>query len=170
MKNYKINIDQPKPSQEEILSGRNFDEVLKQYKAAPGKVIKKPFWQTTGFIGSVVAVAAVVAVVMYVVNGNGVQLPSDQNGNGIATNDNVRQPDSTVTAAWSPTKRAITPPLTDVNVPFNNYKINAKRGGVFTFPSGTKVKFQVGCFVDANGNAVNGNVEVGNLQIQCVVC
>jgi len=160
MKNYKINIDKPKPTQEEILSGRNFDDVLKQYKSAPGKVIKKPFWQTTGFVGAVVAVAAAVAVVVYVVNGNNGNLPSDGNGNVISANDNVRQPDSAFTSTWTPTKRSVTPPLAGVNVPFSKYKINSKRGGVFTYPSGTKVKFQAGSFVDANGNVVNGNVEV----------
>lgn len=160
MKNYKINIDKPKPTQEEILAGRDFDSVLKQYKAAPGKVIKKPFWKTSGFIGSVVAVAATVAVVLMVINGNNGQNPSDDQGNVLSNNDNVRQPDNDAVTQWTPTKRKIAPPLAGVNVPFTNYKVNAKRGGTLTHPSGTKIKFQAGSFLDANGNAVTGNVEV----------
>lgn len=166
MKNYKINIDKPKPTQEEILAGRNFDAVLEQYKAAPGKVIKKPFWKTTGFIGSVAAVAATVAIVAMVLNGeDGNDITAPQNPGVVQNNDNVRQPDNNngdgvVAPQWTPTKRTITPPLAGVNVPYQQYKVNSKRGGTIAYPTGTKITFKPDCFVDKSGNPVTGNVEV----------
>lgn len=166
MKNYKINIDKPKPTQEEILAGRNFDSVLAQYKAAPGKVIKKPFWKTTGFIGSVAAVAATVAIVAMVLNGeDGKDVTVPQNPGVVQNNpDDVRQPDNNnnadVAPQWTPTKRSIAAPLAGVNVPYHQYKVNTKRGGTISYPTGTKITFKPDCFVDKNGNPVTGNVEV----------
>ncbi len=163
MKNYKINIDKPKPSQEEILSGRNFDSVLEQYKAAPGKVIKKPFWQTGGFFGAIAAAAAGVAIVLMMNDGNEIQNPSDVQESVLTNNNdnnNVRLPDSTTPSTWTPTKRSVAPPLAGVNVPYKNYKVNANRGGTFTHTTGTKINFQPGSFVDVSGKAVTGNVEV----------
>lgn len=161
MKNYKINIDKPKPTQEEILAGRNFDSVLAQYKAAPGKVIKKPFWQKAGFIGSVVAVAATVTIVALVMSGQGEQNTSDPVNPGVADNNtNSVQPDGQPGQQWTSTKRTITPPLAHVNVPYQSYKVSAKWGGAISYPSGTKITFEPNSFVDKNGNPVTGNVDV----------
>lgn len=162
MKNYKINIDKPKPTQEEILAGRNFDAVLSQYKAAPGKVIKKPFWQSTGFISSVVAVAATIAIVVMVLNKNGEGITADPNAPVIGSNDGTVQPgqNDPNAPAWAPTKRSIAPPLAGVTVPFKEYKVNAKKGGTISYPNGSKVTFQPNSFVDASGAVVTGNVDV----------
>ncbi len=166
MKNYKINIDKPKPTQEEILSGQNFDQLLKQYNAAPGKVIKKPFWQKGGFIGSVAAVAATIAIIMMVVKGNNNSITDEQQGPVIVDNGNIPvvdtagQNNSGNNTAWAPTKKKVAPPLAGVNIPFREYKVSAKSGGTILYPSGTKVSFQPNSFVDANGKPVSGNVEV----------
>lgn len=165
MKNYKINIDKPKPTQEEILAGRNFDSVLAQYNAAPGKVIKKPFWKTTGFIGSVAAVAATVAIVAMVLNGEDAKDITAPQDPGVVQNnpDNALQPEDNngvVAPQWTPTKRTIVAPLAGVNIPFKQYKVNSSRGGSIAYPTGTKIKFQPNCFVDKNGVPVNGNVEI----------
>jgi hypothetical protein len=162
MKNYKINIDKPKPTQEEILAGRNFDQLLSQYNAAPGKVIKKPFWQSAGFLGSVAAVAATVAIVVMVMKGNSNAVTDGGQGPVIVDNSNNNtQPDHNGnTTAWSPTKRSVAPPLPGVNVPFAEYKVSAKNGGTISYPTGSKVTFQPNSFVDKNGTPVSGNVEV----------
>lgn len=160
MKNYKINIDKPKPTQEEILAGRNFDAVLAQYKAAPGKVIKKPFWQTGGFIASVVAVAATVTIAVLVMSGQGEQNTSEPVNPGIADNSNVLPANEQSDLQWQPAKRKIAPPLADVNVPYQKYKVSAKWGGSILYPTGTRITFQPNSFVDRNGNTVTGNVDV----------
>ena len=162
MKNYKINIDKPKPTQEEILAGRNFDQLLKQYNASPGKVIKKPFWKTTGFIGSVAAVAATVAIVLMMTNSNNNPITNETQGPAIANNGDNTNPsnDNNATPAWTPTKRTVAPPLAGVDVPFKQYKVSAVKGGKISYPSGTSITFQPNSFVDAAGNPVNGNVDV----------
>lgn len=160
MKNYKVNIDKPKPTQEEILSGRNFDALLNQYKTLPGNKPVKPLWKTGGFIGTVAAVAATVAVVAFVITGNDDAQNNSTNGNNIAGNETVRQPDEEIVSSWTPTKRSVTPPLADMNVPFAKFKVNARKGGTLQYSSGSKITFQPGAFVDANGNEVKGNVEV----------
>src|SRR4051812_23169491 len=72
MKKYNVNVDRQKPSSEEILSGRDFDGLMKQYKAAvPGNSVQKPFWKSGWFIGSVVTTAiAVSAILIYTGNTN----------------------------------------------------------------------------------------------------
>jgi hypothetical protein len=163
MKNYKINIDKPKPSQEEILAGQNFDQLLAQYKGAPGKVIRKPFWKTGGFIGSVAAVAATVVIVLMVMkNSNTNPVTNDSQESVIANNgDNTNSTnDSNPTPVWTPTKRKVAPPLAGVDVPFKEYKVSAAKGGKISYPSGTSVTFQPNSFVDAAGNPVSGNVNV----------
>ena len=160
MKNYKVNIDKPKPTQEEILSGRNFDALLNQYKTLPGSKPVKPLWKTGGFIGTVAAVAATVAIVAFVITGNGDSQKNTAEGNNIAGNETVRQPDEEIASSWKPTKRSVTPPLADMNVPFAKFKVNARKGGTLQYSSGSKITFQPGSFVDANGNEVKGNVEV----------
>jgi hypothetical protein len=169
MKKYKVNIDRQKPSSEEILSGRNFDELLKQYKAtAPGSVAK-PFWKSGWFIGSMAtAVVAVSAFVIYSVNQNPdeqsnktpqlVQLPViDQKDSTNATTTTNNQNSS---PSFTPGKRKIAPPLPGLNIRNFVYNVNAAKGATITHTSGTKVTFPANSFVDAAGNPVNGNVEI----------
>lgn len=160
MKNYKVNIDKPKPTQEEILAGRNFDQLLKQYNASPGKVIKKPFWQGTGFIGSVAAVAATIAIVLMVMKGNTNAVTDEQQAPVIVDNSHGTQPGTNNAPAWAPTKRAVAPPLAGINIPFAQYKVSAKNGATISYRTGSKVTFQPGCFVDKNGTPVTGTVDV----------
>lgn len=168
MKNYKINIDKPKPTQEEILAGRNFDSVLAQYKAAPGTPVKKPFWQKAGFITSVVAVAATATIVALMMNGKDEQNANDKanpaivqnndNSNSVQSSGNTNQ--GTAVANWSPVKRTIAPPLKGADVPYQQYKVSAQKGGLISYPTGTKIKFQPNSFVDQSGNVITGNVEI----------
>lgn len=167
MKKYKVNIDRQKPSPEEILSGRNFDELLKQYKAAaPGQVVKKPFWKSGWFIGSIAAaVAVVVGILIYTGNDSSekptnapqiVQQPMINTTDSSAAVTNSTAPSNTFT----PTKRKIAPPLPGLNVRSFAYKFKTAIGGTFTHTSGTKVTFPANAFVDANGKPVSGNIEI----------
>jgi hypothetical protein len=166
MKKYKVNIDRQKPSSEEILSGRNFDELLKQYKeAAPGQVAKKPFWKSGWFIGSMAAAVAVV-VGIFIYTGKDpnektantpqiVQQPMIDSNDSTAVENNSASSD-----AFTPTKRKIAPPLPGLNVRSFAYKFKTAIGGTFTHTSGTKVTFPANAFVDASGNPVSGNIEI----------
>lgn len=166
MKKYKVNIDRQKPSSEEILAGRDFDELLKQYKAAPGNVVKKPFWKSGWFVGSM-ATAVIVVCGIFIYQAQ----EQDQKQNKIvpvaqapvidpSDSSFTRNPGQNISGSFIPTKRKITPPLPGLNIRNFAYKFKTAIGGTFTHISGTKVTFPANAFVDANGKPVSGNVEI----------
>lgn len=161
MKKYKVNVDRTKPTSDEILSRRNFDELLKQYKAAPGKVVQKPFWKTGWFAGALAAAAAVV-ITMIVLNQKAELNPDDPQTNQYANGANTRNPDTTGSgsAFQQNGKRRITPPVKGLNVAFAAYSLDAVHGGTLEHGSGSKLVFPANAFVDASGNAVTGKVDI----------
>lgn len=54
----------------------------------------------------------------------------------------------------------VKPPIAGLDVRKNIYTTNATTGGVIEYPSGTKIFIPDHAFVDANGNAVEGNVTI----------
>ncbi len=167
MKKYKVNIDRQKPSSEEILSRRDFDGLMKQYKASPEQVVKKPFWKSGWFVGTMVtAIVIVSGILIYENRTDGgeklkpvdliVQAQSD------IQNDSAANPttQTTIPNAFTPTKRKIAPPIPGLTVRSFAYKFKTALGGTFTHTSGTKVTFPANAFVDADGNPVTGNVEI----------
>lgn len=160
MKKYKVNIDRTKPSSEEILARRNFDELMKQYQAAPGKVVHKPFWKTAWFAGAL-ATAAIVVVAVIVLHNKQEAVPNDPGNSPVVNGPNTRHADTSSTAGtFLQEKRRIAPPLKGLDVAFSSYKLDAKRGGTISHPSGSKLVFPANSFVDASGNIVSGNVDV----------
>ncbi|CAN5915161.1 hypothetical protein BH11BAC7_BH11BAC7_20290 [soil metagenome] len=166
MKKYKVNIDRQKPSSEEISAGRNFDELMKQYKAAPGNVVSKPFWKSAWFIGSLATTVIVVSGI-FIYQGQA----QDQNQNKLipvvqtpvapsSDSDFTRTGVQAISGSFIPTKRKVAPPLTGLNVRNFVYKFKTAIGGTFTHNSGTKVTFPANAFVDANGKPVSGNIEI----------
>jgi hypothetical protein len=174
MKKYNVNIDRQKPSTEEIMAGRDFDGLMKQFTAATsGTVVKKPFWKTGWFIGS--AITAVVAISAFVIYNNqtpvnknsaeqnkSARLPAPVKKDSVAAQNNqpVVAPDPTVNPANLPHKRSILAPLANLNIPNRAYHISSAKGATITHTSGTKLIFPANAFVDANGNPVNGNVDI----------
>ncbi len=160
MKKYKVNYDRQKPSSEEILSRRNFDQLLEQYKATPGKVVHKPFWKAGWFVGAMATAAAVaVGVIIFLNQQDTTPGDTQQLANGATT----RQPDTTggpATFLAQQGKRRVAPPLKGIDVAFSSYKVSASRGGVITHPTGSKLIIPSNAFVDANGNRVSGNVDI----------
>jgi hypothetical protein len=54
----------------------------------------------------------------------------------------------------------VKPPISGLDIFKNVYSTNSKTGGLIEYPSGTKILIPGNAFVDANGNAVNGNVTI----------
>ncbi|MDQ3108669.1 MAG: hypothetical protein M3R17_02145 [Bacteroidota bacterium] len=164
MKKYKVNIDRQKPSSEEILAGRNFDELMKQYKAAP-TVIKKSLWKSGWFFGAIAAVIAVVSVIFVFTDNNETDKPLSQQPQIIQQpvidpQDSALTNNQTPSNSFTSSKRKIAPPLPGLTVRNLAYKFKSALGSTFTHTSGTKVTFPANAFADANGNPVNGNVEI----------
>ncbi len=165
MKKYKVNYDRKKPSSEEILSRRDFDGLMTQYNAAPGKVVHKPFWKAGWFIGSVTTLAVVVSAVVIYNNKENSNPKQNQVTPIVQTvidkKDSLSiQNNSVSTNSSIPTKRKISPPIPSLQIHNFTYKFNAAKGCTFTHTSGTKVSFPANAFVDGNGKSVTGNVEI----------
>jgi hypothetical protein len=54
----------------------------------------------------------------------------------------------------------VDPPLKEVQIPFESYAVDAKVGDTLVYPSGTVIVFPQNAFTDANGNLVEGQIEV----------
>lgn len=161
MEKFKVNVDRPKPTSDEILSRRNFDELLKQYNAAPGKVVQKPFWKTGWFAGALATAAAVTIAIVVLNNRNEVN-PDRPNQNQFANGANTRNPDTSGTGGsfLQQEKRRISPPVKGLDIAFASYQLNAARGGMIEHPSGSRIIVPANAFVDASGNAIAGNVNI----------
>lgn len=160
MKKYKVNVDRPKPTSEEILSRRNFDDLMKQYQAAPGKVVHKPFWKTGWFVGAV-ATAAAVAVTVIVLNKSDDSASQHAPVNQFANGANTRNPDSSGTGgSFVQEKRRIAPPLKGMDVAFASFKVTSSKGGIIEHKSGSRLVFKANAFVDASGKPVAGDVDI----------
>ncbi|HEU4718602.1 MAG TPA: hypothetical protein VFU15_12245 [Bacteroidia bacterium] len=162
MKKFKINIDRPKPSSDEILSRRNFDNLMNMYNAVPGKVVHKPFWKSGWAISSFAAAAVIATVIAVYVNRTDVSENKTEPQQVVNTNvqPGNNAPVTNNTAANTVQKRHVAPPLGGLNVPYASYSVNSSNGGVFTHPSGSKLTIPANAFVDENGNHVTGNVEI----------
>jgi hypothetical protein len=105
------------------------------------------------------AAAAVLAAVVVLTNRNDFD-PSQRFSTPVTHGPNTRTPDTAGIAPSFTAKRRIAPPLPGLNVAFAGYKVNAAQGGTISHSTGSKLVIPANAFVDANGNAVSGNVEV----------
>jgi hypothetical protein len=54
----------------------------------------------------------------------------------------------------------VRPPITEADIPYSHYTINAESGGTIEHPSGSTIVFPANAFVDANGKIITGKVDV----------
>jgi hypothetical protein len=146
MKNYKININRPRVTTEEIASRSDFDSVLKKLQKPP-----KPLYKS-GWFGAVVAiVAAVVLFYFYAMKDNPIS-------------SYVKEENSAVNPADNTFKKVsgpfIAPPLKNLDVPYTTYKISSLTGGKLRYKTGTVLSIPSNLFVDAKGNLLRGEVEL----------
>lgn len=156
MKKYKVNLNRSKITSGEIASRRDFDTVLKSYSN-----ISKPFYKTAGFAAgaAIATVATLLGVWWYSTSGNNENNPVREAARQTATQDFTYQPRET-DRKYHYTD-FVTPPLGEkLNVQFTTYRVNPDKGGEFTHHTGSKLKVPKGAFVDDNGNAVTGEVEL----------
>lgn len=55
---------------------------------------------------------------------------------------------------------AVRPPLQGVDVPFKTYKVPSNKAQTLTFETGTTIEIPADAFIDANGNPIEGEVEI----------
>ena len=62
--------------------------------------------------------------------------------------------------AITTTARFVQPPIPEVNVPYQDYSVEAEKGDTLLYESGSILVFPSNSFVDKNGNLVKGKVKV----------
>jgi len=151
MSDIKINIDRPEVTSEEISQRMDFDGLLAQHAAAT------PFWKSAWFAGSVVAAAALLTAAVIFWPGTptepevaqATEAPIDETG--MAAPADLPEPEQT---------SAVQPPLPGVDVPYDDYQVDATKGGVIEHPTGSQLTIPEHCFVDEDGNPVEGKVDI----------
>ncbi|RMG88004.1 MAG: OmpH family outer membrane protein, partial [Bacteroidetes bacterium] len=139
-KNYKIKIDPPPLSSEEIARFKDFDALLKQYQEQPAPEKSWPRLKTR-HIAAALAVAAGLALLLFVRDGSTNWFDEAQD-------------------TYFAQRPFIDPPFESVRPAFASFKLNASKGGVYEYESGSKLKVPPAAFVDESGEVIGGEVEI----------
>lgn len=133
-KNYDIRVN-PKPlTKEQIARHKNFDALLGQYQAAPKQrpIIRRMVWITSA------AAAAMLGFFL-------IFQPFKS--------DYTEQQ-----AEFFRSQPFINQPFEQVKPSFASFKVNPNQGGVYNYPSGSKLVVPPAAFVDESGSTLNGEV------------
>ncbi|MEO1263776.1 MAG: hypothetical protein AAFZ15_33520 [Bacteroidota bacterium] len=142
-KNYDIRFNPKRLSKEEVDRHKDFDALLRQYRPSSGKV--KPLYRRMAFW--MVAAAAAAALALLVVY-------TGTNFNA-SENDYAQQMSDYFT-----TRPFIDAPLDNVKPTFASYEVDVNQGGVFEYPSGSKLIVPVAAFTHEDGSPVTGEVTI----------
>ncbi|MFI5149119.1 MAG: hypothetical protein ACHQRM_05255 [Bacteroidia bacterium] len=157
----KINIDREPLTPEEIRGRKDFNAVLKQYQQSPAQAgsATKPFFKSTGFLASgVLVVCTAVSVFMYSIYHS----KSESKAN---VEKSVLKPEQNSNLTYLPAatgnlKMKISPPIKKLDIPYQHYQVDAAQGGEFKTQKGSRIRVPKQAFADANGKALNGQVEL----------
>lgn len=139
-KNYKIHLN-PKPlTSEQVKRHQDFDALLKKYKGAQPQPVRQPILRKLIYISG--AIAASVAILFFIFQGVG--------------NEDYGKQERTHFAS----QPYVNPPLKNVKPSFASYQVNANEGGVYEYPSGSKLVVPAAAFADENGNPLEGDVTI----------
>lgn len=134
MGDLKTNRNRKKLTPEDAEKGKNFQQVLTGYAAK-----QNPFYKTTKFYLSVVAVGVVIAV-----------------GTVLVVNNNTPTP----LADTSEQRPFIDPAVQGLHINDTTFALDAANGGHFDYFNGSQIDVPEGAFLDKNGKPVTGKVEL----------
>ncbi len=139
--NYEIRRNPKKPDSNTIRQRQDFDALLAKFNAQPPlkrRVIlrRMPFY-------AISAAAALALVLTFVFV--------------IQPRLSTKTPDE---AAYFASRPFVSPPLDEVKPAFTAFRANASLGGIFEYPSGSRLVVPVSAFMDDRGKLVEGEVEI----------
>ncbi|MFL5729401.1 MAG: hypothetical protein ACJ75J_07925 [Cytophagaceae bacterium] len=136
MKPGKINMDRKKISSEEIASKRNFEDLLKAHKK------RRPFYLSFWFIGLAgLSLLSIIAISTY------------------RTEQRVKLTLKPEAGQLQLTK-FVDLPMKNVQIPFEEFSVDAKAGGKITSASGSMIIIPAQAFVDPAGKMILGKVDI----------
>ncbi|MEI6021897.1 MAG: hypothetical protein WCR21_12280, partial [Bacteroidota bacterium] len=144
----KFNLNRPKISDEEINKQRDFDALVKKFKAESLKKARgdESWWKNKKITYSaIIAGITVVCTVTYL----SIQNKQQKHETIITSNNNTK-----------PKQQFIQSPKKSLDVPYTTYKVNNNSGGEIKHHSNTKIKVPKNCFVDKNGQNIVGEVSI----------
>lgn len=140
MKNkYKIDLNPPKISDEQIAQHMDFDAVLAQAQVSPdssGKTSRPTRWLY--YLGGAVAASLLGFFIYQSTAVNSVE----------------------VDKAYFAAKPFIDPPFKAIKANYTQKKLNANRGGIFEYSNGSRIIVPAAAFIDDQGIIVEGEVDI----------
>lgn len=134
-KQYKIHVNPKRLTSLQIARHKNFGKLLQQFQSQP-----KPKPIVRRLLYAVGAVAAVLA---------GLIIFSQ-----LFNNQSFEQKQK----AWFASQPFIHPPLYGIKPQFASFRINPNAGGIYEYPSGSRLIVPAAAFLDENGQTVSGEV------------
>lgn len=126
MENFKLNLDRPKLSSEQINARQDFGQVLNKFKASNPPIYKNPwFWGSAGLAS--VGLATMISL-------NALSNQKEKHDN-ITTQSKIDLPKDT---------ECIKPPVKNEDIPFNTFVVDPSKDEKITLESGTTIDIQKG--------------------------
>ncbi|MBL4754031.1 MAG: hypothetical protein JKY52_10625 [Flavobacteriales bacterium] len=148
MSEYKINMDRPDPTPEEIAAKKDFSKVLNRYS-----MMTKPIYTKSWFLSSaMLVVAAGILVMVNLFNSKKAPVADKE-----VDQSYVYQP---AKSDLIPLASFVNPPLDGVDVGYETYEVDAGEKTKLDYHTGTQIKVPKNAFVDAEGNDIVGDVKV----------
>ncbi len=145
-KNYEFKKNPKLPSKEEIGRHKDFDALLQRFRAGaqnPGRRAARMRRLRTVYISSAVAAAITLALILL---GGVFTAPEAEL---LSSEDYFRQQDFMV------------PPIKSVAAPqFANFRVRNNEGGVYEYPSGSRLVVPAAAFANDYGQLIEGEVDV----------
>lgn len=151
----KFNLNRPKISDEEINAHRDFDGLVKKFKEESLKKARgdESWWKNKKITYStIIAGITVVCTITYLSLKTNNQIKNQKNETLITQNKKSNSKNNST--------QFIYPPHKQLNVPYQNYKVNNSSGAIIKHPSKSQIKIPKNCFVDKNGNNIVGEVTI----------
>jgi len=149
----KFNLNRPKISDEEIDAHRDFDSLVKKFKAESLKKARgdESWWKDKKITYSaVIAGLTVVCTITYLSIKNNKSTQNQKHETLITQNKSTNT--STTKFIQAPNKK--------LNIPYHQYKVDNSKGASLQHPSKSKINIPKNCFVDKNGQNIVGEVTI----------
>jgi len=140
--NYNFKFNPKPPSSEEMNRHKDFGKLLWRFKAEQTQQQRRTRIRRLTVVS---AAAAAVALILMLAS-------------GIFT---IGQQPQMTAEAFFEQQDFITPPLPEVQKnAFTSFRVNADQGGVYEYPSGSRLVVPATAFADDYGNQINGEVDI----------
>ena len=147
-KKFDIRLNPQKPSREDVERHKNFESLMQNFKHVP----TKPALPSLGkvLIGTAATAAIVAGVLLY---------QAWQKTNSYEARED----------AYFASLDFVNPPLEDIAPEYANFRVVASKGGVFEYPSGSRLTVPPAAFVYENGQPVSGDFDLQYREMNDVI-